>query len=67
MLADALSRAAYSGVTQKCINLLVDFKMCCSSTNRADPQGSEVSSTDPAECSMGVVDQDSKELPAIML
>ena len=57
VLADALSRAAYPGVTQKCIDLLQKFNMCCSPPSRPDLHGSQVSSTDAAGCRLGSIHQ----------
>ena len=67
VLADTLYHAAYSDVTQKCINLLVDFSMCCSSTYRADAQELEISSAHSSRCCMGSLDQDGKEIQAVVL
>ena len=57
VLADALSRAAYPGVTQKCIDLLQKFNMCCSPPSRPDLHGSQVSSTDAAGCRLDSIHQ----------
>ena len=67
ILADALSRAAYSGVTQKCVKLLDGFNMCCSSPSRTILQEPEVAPADPPTGSMGRLDPDSKELSDEML
>ena len=46
VLADALSCTVYPWVTQKCFDLLQDFKMCCSPTSKLDVLEPQVSSTD---------------------
>ena len=42
ILADALSRVAYPGVSTKCSSLLNDLNMCCSSTSSEIPPSPEV-------------------------
>ena len=67
VLADALSRAAYPGITRKCADLLLEFNMCCSSSYRTDAKGSEISSTYSTGCCLGSLNQDRQEFPVTML
>ena len=47
VLADALSRAAYTGIPAKCASLLTEFNMCCSSVSSSLPSTPEITPTTP--------------------
>ena len=56
ILADALSRVAYSNMPLKCSDLLLQFNMCCSSPNRSVVGPDNFQTTEATVSSPGIID-----------
>ena len=63
VLADALSRVSYSGVPEKCLNLLQSSNMCCSSYSRTDVDSSHQTPRGPPRISNGGLHKEGPHVP----